>query len=117
MTDHEPRLIAAHGEPGRAQAHLDPIAAAEVSWGNRVRLDWRRTDKLLDDRTLSLAEPFHVELLQRAFRLPDTVQMWAVPARPGRPEQGRLLISDTTAYVTIDSPLPAGWSFEGRIEW
>lgn len=111
------RLIASAGTPERVYAHLEPIVEAELSWGNRVRSTWRRLDKLLDDRTLSLRDPLHVDLIKQTFRFPGTVQMWAVLPRPGHREKGRLLISDTTAFVTVDSPLPQDWTYAGRIEW
>jgi hypothetical protein len=117
--DHAPHpiVIAAAGKPGHDYAHLEPIVEAELSWGNRIFSNWGRTDKLLDDRTLALRDPFHVDLIRQTFRFPDSVQMWSVLRRPGHREPGGFLISDTVAYATISSPLPHDWTYAGRIEW
>jgi hypothetical protein len=118
MTDDDTRrLIAPCGTPDRPQAHLEPIVEAELAWGNRVLSKWGRSDKLLDDRSLTLTEPFHIELLRKTFRFPPNVRMWAILPRPGhRHDKPRLLLSDTDRYVTIHSPLSDDWPYgEGEV--
>ncbi|MCW2506037.1 MAG: hypothetical protein JWO79_4321 [Actinomycetia bacterium] len=117
-SDDRRRPIAPHGEPDRRYAHLEPIVEAELSWGNRVDYNWRRLDKLLDDRILTLMEPFHIGLLRRTFLFPPNIRLYAVLPRPGyKHDVGRLLISDTEDFVKIDSPLPEGWTEEGELPW
>src|SRR4030088_842173 len=110
------RLIASGGDPDRPYSHLEPVVAAELSWGNRVLSNWGRTDPLLDDRTLSLMRPFHIDQLRQTFRFPPTVRLYAMLPRPGYREKGRLLLSDTERYVTIYSPLPKEWTEAGEVE-
>lgn len=105
------RLIAAEGDPDRAYSHLEPIVEAELSWGNSILYDWRWTDKLLDDRTLTLRQPFHVDLLRQTFRFPPNIRMYAMFPRPGYRERGRVMINDLNQYVTIDAPLPKDWPY------
>lgn len=111
------RPIAAHGGADRPQEHLDPVVEAELAWGNRVLSGWGRSDKLLDDRSLTLAYPFHIDRLRQTFRFPPNIRMWAILPRPGyRHDKPRLLLSDTDAYVTVHSPLPADWPHaEGEV--
>lgn len=110
--------IAAAGTPVEPYAHLQPVIEAELSWGNRVLSKWGRSDPLLDDRTLSLAHPLHVELLRERFRFPPNVKLYAILPRPGyRHEKARLLLSDTGRYVAVHSPLPADWAYgEGEVD-
>jgi hypothetical protein len=105
------RPIAAIGWLRRPQAHLEPIVAAELSWGNRIDYDWRRTDKLLDDRTLRLTSPFHLDRLRATFRFPPNVRMYANLPGPRPGQIGRVLISDFEDYVNIEAPLPEGWPY------
>ncbi|MEC3998616.1 hypothetical protein VSR01_36080 [Actinacidiphila sp. DG2A-62] len=121
LTPDEPgdgrRPIAARGWRQQPQAHLEPVVHAELSWGNRIQSPWQRGDKLLDDRTLTLAEPFHVEKLRRTFRFPANIGLWAVLPRPGhRHERARMVMSDSEEYVTIHTPLPDEWPHgEGEV--
>jgi hypothetical protein len=119
MTSDDPRRpIAPHGDSDRPYGHLEPIVEAELSWGNRIEYNWRRTDKLLDDRTLTLQLPFHIDLLRQTFRFPRNIVLSAMLPRPGyRPNRGRLLIDDMDQYATIDSPHPEGWTEEGELPW
>ncbi|SEO48850.1 hypothetical protein [Actinacidiphila rubida] len=112
-----PVTIASSGTPGNRHAHLDPVVEAELAWGNRVSSTWGRTDKLLDDRSLTLAEPFHVAELRRTFRFPANIRLWAILPRPGHPrEKPRMLLTDTDGYVTVHAPLPADWPHgEGEV--
>ena len=112
------RAIAAMGLPDRPEAHLDPVVQAELAWGNRVLSMWGRLDKLLDDRSLTLARPFHVEGLGRAFRFPANVRLYAVLPRPGHQDGPPCLqLSDVDRFVTIRSPLPEDWPHgEGQVE-
>ncbi|MEW2522304.1 hypothetical protein [Actinacidiphila alni] len=109
--------LAPTGLPDRPEAHLEPVVAAEVAWGNRVLAPWSRTDPLLDDRALSFLYPMHVELLRAKFRFPASVTLHAILPRPGyRREKARLLLTDTDRYVTIHSPLPEDWPYgEGEV--
>jgi hypothetical protein len=109
--------IAAHGTGDHPETHLEPVVQAELAWGNRILSPWGRSDKLLDDRSLALAQPFHLDELRATFRFPPTVRMWAILPRPGyRHDKPRLLLSDTDAYVTIHSPLPEPWPHgEGEV--
>jgi hypothetical protein len=110
-------LLAASGYAGMPEAHLEPLVSAELSWGNSIRQSWRRTDRLLDDRRLTLARPLHVDLLRQTFRFPPSIGMYAVLPRPATHQEGRLMIGDSANYVGIDSPLPKDWSFgEGPVE-
>jgi len=119
MTSDDPRRpIASSGEPGRRYAHLEPIVEAELSWGNRIQSDWRRFDKFLDDRSLTLIWPFHLDKLRETFRFPPTVRLLATLPRPGdKHDKGRLVISDTEDFVMIYSPLPEGWTQHGEVPW
>jgi hypothetical protein len=110
--------IATMGLPDRPEVHLDPVVRAELAWGNRVQSAWGRLDKLLDDRSLTLARPLHVEELRRSFRFPANVRLYAALPRPER--QGGapgLQLSDVDRFVTIRSPLPGDWPYgEGEVE-
>jgi len=117
-SDDRRHLLASRGEPGRPYTHLQPIVEVEEFWGNRVKYDWCRTDKLLDDRTLTLRDPFHLDRLRETFRFPPNIRLYAVLPRPGyKHDIGRLLISDTEDFVKIESPLPEGWTEEGALPW
>jgi hypothetical protein len=109
--------IAASGTDDSPYAHLEPVVAAEVSWGNRVLSKWGRSDPLLDDRSLTLMYPLHVELLRQAFRFPPNITLHAILPRPGyRHDKARLLLSDADHYVAIHSPLPKDWPYgEGEV--
>jgi hypothetical protein len=110
-------LLATSGYDGMPEAHLEPIVSAELSWGNSIRQSWRRTDPLLDDRRLTLAEPLHVDLLRQTFRFPPSIGMYAVLPRPAGRQEGRLVIGDSANYVGINSPLPKDWPYgEGPVE-
>ncbi|MBY8876161.1 hypothetical protein [Actinacidiphila acidipaludis] len=111
------RPIAAAGTREHPYAHLLPIVEAELACGNRVLSAWGRSDKLLDDRSLTLAQPFHVEDLRRAFRFPANIHLYAILPRPGHPlDKPRMLMTDVDRYVTIHAPLPADWPHgDGRI--
>ncbi|MEU6854823.1 hypothetical protein ABZ901_33425 [Actinacidiphila alni] len=109
--------IAAEGTASEPHAHLAPLVAAEIGWGNRVLAKWGRSDPLLDDRSLSFLYPLHVDALRRTFGFPPNIKLYAIMPRPGHPrEKARLLLTDTDRYVTIHSPLPKDWPYgEGEI--
>lgn len=115
--DDEQRAVAAAGTDQEPHAHLVPVVEAELSWGNRVLSGWGRSDKLLDDRSLTLAYPFHVEDLRRTFRFPANIHLYAILPRPGyRHDKPRMLMTDVDRYVTIHAPLPGDWPHgEGRV--
>lgn len=117
MTTDERQPIAATGTREQPQAHLEPVVAAELGWGNRVLSKWGRSDKLFDDRSLTLAHPFHVEELRRTFHFPPNIHLYAILPRPGyRHDKPRMLMTDVDGYVTIHAPLPADWPHgEGQV--
>jgi hypothetical protein len=103
--------LASGGTPESRHAHLEPIVSAELRWGNSIQYGWRRVDPLLDDRSLRLARPFHVEQLRKSFRFPPNISLTAVLPRPGYRERGRLILEDANDFVAIDSPLPDVWPY------
>ena len=111
------RPIATAGTPEHPYAHLVPVVEAELGWGNRVQSAWDRSDKLLDDRSLTLAYPFHVEELRRTFRFPANIHLYAILPRPGhRHDKPRMLMTDVDRYVTVHAPLPDDWpDGEGQV--
>jgi len=119
MASADPRRpIASAGTRERPQTHLEPVVEAELSWGNQIELEWGRLDKFLDDRSMSLMRPLHIEKLRETFRFPPHVLLSATLPRPTyKHDRGRLVISDTENFVMIYSPLPEGWTEEGVLPW
>lgn len=112
-----PVLIAAAGTEDNPHAHLEPIVAAEVRWGNRVLRDWYVIDPHFGYWDLKLARPFHVEELRAAFVLPATIGMSVVATRRGR-QRATMSLGDTRNFVSITSPLSPDWpDADTEIEW
>jgi hypothetical protein len=103
--------LASSGTPENRHAHLEPVVSAELRWGNSIEYGWRRVDPLMDDRSLRLARPFHIERLRKSFLFPPDISLTAVLPRPGCRERGRLILEDANERVAIDSPLPDAWPY------
>jgi hypothetical protein len=71
--------IAASGTQENPHAHLDPIVAAELSWGNRIVKNWYVVDYHFGYWDLQLEQPFHVELLRSSCSAGVTVCLDLVP--------------------------------------
>ncbi|CCB73210.1 MULTISPECIES: hypothetical protein [Streptomycetaceae] len=99
-------LIAASGTEESPHAHLDPVVAAEVSWGNRIVRDWYITDWHFGFWDLRLERPFHVELLRSTFRFPPNVKLFTIGHHAGGQEP-KMGMGDGR-FVGITAPLPQG---------
>src|SRR5690348_3508817 len=99
--------IATSGTQENPHAPLDPIVAAEVSWGNRIVKDWYIPDYHFGYWDLKLEQPFHGELLRTTFRFPPNVKLFTTGHHPGgqKPEMG---LGDSS-FVGISASLPKDW--------
>ncbi|MEE4544880.1 hypothetical protein V2S66_23305 [Streptomyces sp. V4-01] len=104
----QPVPVQPAGTGDNPHAHLDPVVAAEVRWGNRVERDWHITDPHFGYWDLTLARPFHLERLRAEFRFPPTIGLAAVASRPGG-QRASMSLGDSANLVGITAPLPAGW--------
>lgn len=110
MTDHPtpPVRIQDSGTKDNPHAHLDPVIAAEIGWGNQVVRDWHITDPHFGYWDLTLARPFHVDRLRTAFHFPGTIGLSVVASRPGG-QRASMSLGDTRNFVGITAPPPTGW--------
>jgi hypothetical protein len=99
--------IAASGTQDNPHSHLDPIVAAELSWGNRVVKNWYVTDWHFGYWDLQLEKPFHVELLRNTFRFAPNIKLFATGHHPGG-QQPQMGLGDSR-FVGISAPLPKEW--------
>jgi hypothetical protein len=101
-------LIASSGTKENPHAHLDPVVAAEVAWGNRIVQGWHIPDPHFGFWDLTLAQPFHVEELRATFRFPDTIGLSVIASRPGG-QRLSMSLGDSRNFVGITAPPPKGW--------
>jgi hypothetical protein len=110
MTDHPtpPVRIQDSGTKDNPHAHLDPVIAAEIGWGNQVVRDWHITDPHFGYWDLTLARPLHLDLLRAAFRFPDHIGLSVIASRPGG-QRPSMSLGDTRNLVGVTAPPPPGW--------
>ncbi|WP_434594701.1 hypothetical protein [Streptomyces sp. A5-4] len=106
MTDDMRTLLAAAGSATNPHAHLGPVVAAEVAWGNQVVKDCYVVDWHFGDWSLGLARPFHVDLLRETFRFAPETRLVNVAPRPGG-QPGRMSLAGSS-FAAVSAPIPPG---------
>ncbi|MCM2418792.1 hypothetical protein [Streptomyces sp. RKAG293] len=98
--------IAAAGTRENPHAHLDPIVAAELSWGNRITKDWHIVDYHFGDWLLTLEKPFHVDRLRETFVFPGTIRLGTYARHSDGSGGVRMCLGDQLNLMGIEAPLP-----------